>query len=120
MDPCQRLAARDVRRVDPMTPQEMADAFWSDGSLRGQTLGGYQFIEKISHKSTGILYKGSDVRLGRWVILKLLPSLLVGDAESKRRLLREAQCLSALDHPNIVKIHHINEREHALFLVMEY
>jgi serine/threonine protein kinase len=82
---------REIERL--MASGQKADPFWSDGSLQGQMLGSYQIIEKLSHKPTGIVYKARDTRLERWVILKLLPSVLLSDTDSKARLLREALCM---------------------------
>jgi serine/threonine protein kinase len=69
----------------------------------------------------GVVYKAEDTRLKRLVALKFLPIELSQDPEAKDRLSREAQALSALDHPNICTIHEIDETsDRRLFLVMAY
>jgi protein kinase-like protein len=89
-------------------------------SLQGKTVGPYQVLEKVGEGSTGIVYKARDTRLGRFVILKVLPHALMGDSEATRRFLQEARYLSTLKHPNIVTVYGIEEIGQTLALVMEY
>ena len=68
----------------------------------------------------GEVYLADDTRLGRKVAVKLLPADLTRDEEAKRRLLREARSIAALDHPNVCTVHEINEEDGRLFVVMQY
>jgi serine/threonine-protein kinase len=62
-----------------------------------------------------------DVRLGRTVALKFLPSHLGADDEAKQRFIHEAKAASALDHPNICAIHEIGETDAGpLHIAMAY
>ena len=56
-----------------------------------------------------MVYKARDRQLDRVVALKVLPPAKVADADRKRRFVQEAQAASALNHPNIVTIHDIDE-----------
>ena len=58
----------------------------------------------------GVVYKAEDDRLKRTVALKFLPIELTRDETAKKRLLREAQAISALQHHNICTIHEIDQR----------
>jgi tetratricopeptide (TPR) repeat protein len=80
----------------------------------------YRLIEKIGQGGMGEVYKAEDTRLGRHVAVKLLPEAATQDLIAKRRLLKEAQSASALNHPNIVTIHSIEETDGLGFIVMEY
>jgi hypothetical protein len=100
--------------------EKASDILGNHRSLVGKTLLNYQLIEKVGEGAAGIVYKARDIRLGRLVVLKVLPALLTGDPESRARFRAEAQCASALNHPNVVTVHGIEEDRDALFIVMEY
>ncbi len=67
----------------------------------------------------GAVYRARDTELDRDVALKLLPPDMAEDPERLERLRREAKAVAALQHPNIVAIHSIEEAEGQRFLVME-
>jgi serine/threonine protein kinase len=79
----------------------------------------YKILDKISEGGMGVVYKAHDARLGRTVALKFMPPDLSRDAESKKRFLREAQTIAALDHPNLCNIHAIEETDDGrMFIAM--
>jgi len=67
----------------------------------------------------GQVYVAEDTRLHRRVAIKLLPYLMPGDEELRRRFEREAQAIAALNHPGIVTIHGVEEADGQPFIVME-
>jgi eukaryotic-like serine/threonine-protein kinase len=93
----------------------------STPSMIGETLGTYQIVERLGAGGMGVVYRALDVRLNRTVAIKVLsPSKHGGDGERRLRFLQEARAASALNHPNIVVIHDINEINGNHFIVMEY
>ena len=88
--------------------------------MTGQSLGHYQILEKLGAGGMGEVYKARDSRLNRFVAIKVLPPDKVAHADRKRRFIQEAQAASALNHPNIVVIHDINEENGVDYMVMEY
>lgn len=91
------------------------------GTLQpGQTILHYRIIEEIGEGGMGEVYSAEDLKLGRQVAIKVLPPKIARDEKMKRRLAREARAASALNHPNIVTIHSIEEAEGLSFIVMEY
>jgi serine/threonine-protein kinase len=85
----------------------------------GQELLHYRLEEKIGEGGMGVVWKAVDTRLDRDVALKLLPADLEATSEKAQQLAREARAVAALNHPNIVTIHAIEEHEDRQFLVME-
>src|SRR5215212_3578577 len=51
--------------------------------------------------------------------VEVVPRLLAGDPERRLRFEREAQAIAALNHPNIVTIHSVEEADGTPFLTME-
>jgi serine/threonine protein kinase/Tfp pilus assembly protein PilF len=86
----------------------------------GQTLGYYRILERIGAGGMGEVYRARDERLGRDVAIKVLPPDLVADESVRKRLRKEAQALSKLNHPNIETLFELGSKEGAEFLVVEY
>ncbi|CAN5680712.1 hypothetical protein BH20ACI3_BH20ACI3_11140 [soil metagenome] len=87
----------------------------------------YRVIGKIGQGGMGEVYRAEDTKLSRHVAIKLLTAEAMRDEvagtrseTAKRRLIREAQSASALNHPNIVTIHSIEQADGLDFIVMEY
>jgi serine/threonine protein kinase len=83
-------------------------------------IGTYSIISLLGSGGMGEVYLARDVRLGRKVALKLLPSTLVNDEHRVRRFHQEARAASALNHPNILTIYDIGEVDSTHFIAAEF
>ena len=86
----------------------------------GSTLGNYKILEKLGEGGQGTVYKAVDSKLGRTVVIKVLPAELTAKEANLKRFEREARLASALDHPNICTIFDLNEIDGVHFIVMQY
>ncbi|MCZ6772010.1 MAG: serine/threonine-protein kinase, partial [Proteobacteria bacterium] len=85
----------------------------------GRTLTHYKIIELLGKGGMGEVWVAEDTKLGRRIALKVLPEALAADADRRGRFEREARAIAALNHPNIVTIHSVEEAEGVHFLTME-
>ena len=85
----------------------------------GTVLGHYRILRLVGEGGMGAVYEAEDQKLGRRVALKILPPELVDQTDRRTRFEREARAIAALQHPNIVTLHAIEEADGHLFLVME-
>jgi serine/threonine protein kinase len=88
--------------------------------LAGQSLGGYVLEEELGRGSMGMVYRGTQVALGREVAVKIFSHHLAHDPSFPARFLREAQIMARLNHPNIVQIYDAGKLGEVLYFVMEW
>src|SRR4051794_18256854 len=67
----------------------------------------------------GEVYRARDPRLGRDVAIKVLPAALSADPARLRRFEQEARAAAAINHPNIVTIHSVEQAGDVPFVTME-
>ena len=87
--------------------------------LVGQVIGNYRVIEKLGVGGMGVVYKAEDIRLGRFVALKLLLNASLAEPQSFERFRREARAASSLNHPHICTVYDAGEDRGLPFLVLE-
>ena len=85
----------------------------------GRRLAHYEVLERIGGGAMGEIFLAQDTRLDRRVALKVLPTESVNNAERLQRFRTEARAAAAMNHPNIVTIHGVEEVDGIHFLAME-
>ena len=69
----------------------------------------------------GIVYAAYDDQLDRKVAVKMLRNeTLMRDSTARDRMLREAQTLARVSHPNIVTVHEVGTHEGEIWIAMEF
>jgi len=86
----------------------------------GETLAHYRVIEKLASGGMGQIYLAEDTRLERRVALKVLSAETVANSERLQRFRTEAKAIAAMNHPNIVTIHGVEEDRGIHFIAMEF
>jgi tetratricopeptide (TPR) repeat protein/tRNA A-37 threonylcarbamoyl transferase component Bud32 len=104
-----------------------ADAASATTLESGAAVGRYVVLSKIGAGAMGVVYAAYDPELDRRLALKLLRSTGAephdpGPSGDRRRtrLVREAQALARLAHPNIVTVHDVGTVDGQVFLAMEF
>jgi serine/threonine protein kinase len=93
-----------------------------EGELRSRVERGlapaYELQDEIGRGGAGIVYRARDTRLKREVAIKLLPPDLAFRSDVRERFMREAETSARLNHPNIVQIYSVDEKDGLAYFVM--
>ncbi len=87
---------------------------------RGTALGRYVLLEKLGAGGMGEVFAAFDPQLDRRVALKLLRGGALSLEEGRARLLREAQAMARLQHPNVIAVHDVGTIDDRVFIAMEF
>lgn len=86
----------------------------------GTMFGGYELQEVIGSGGFGNVYRAVQRSLDRTVAIKVLLSEAGRDQEIRMRFRREARIMARLNHPNVVQVFDMGEREHTIYIAMEF
>jgi serine/threonine protein kinase len=102
-----------------LPPRTDTETKASDGVARGQTIDRFVVLGLVGRGGMGEVYAAYDPKLDRKVAIKLLRA---SDApnDQRLRLLREAQAIAKLQHPNVVVVFDVGTYRDSLFLALEY
>src|SRR2546425_9273731 len=85
----------------------------------GVRLGAYEVVALIGAGGMGEVYRARDIKLGRYVAVKVLPEAFASNPDRVSRFQREAQLLASLNHPHVAALHGMEEAGGGHLLVME-
>jgi serine/threonine protein kinase/tetratricopeptide (TPR) repeat protein len=89
-------------------------------AMVGKTLRNYRITDKLGVGGQGAVYKATDTKLGRPVVIKVIPPELSAKQANLKRFEREARLASSLDHPNICTIFDLDEVDGVHFIAMQF
>ncbi|HJX93491.1 MAG TPA: protein kinase [Pyrinomonadaceae bacterium] len=86
----------------------------------GTKLGRYEIRSKLGQGGMGEVYLAQDTKLDRKVAIKLITPDIATDKNRMNRFVQEAKAASALNHPNIITIHEIDDADLGQFIATEF
>jgi serine/threonine protein kinase len=109
------------RLSDPATIAEHDGVPEREPLRRHAAIDRYVLLDLIGQGGMGAVYTAFDQKLDRKVAIKVLHrSLASSSSEAHDRLVREAQAMARLSHPNVVSVHDVGTFEERVFIAMEY
>ncbi|MEM9459548.1 MAG: serine/threonine-protein kinase [Myxococcota bacterium] len=102
---------RTHRRTDSPSLGPRADP------LAHTRIGAYLVIDPLGEGGMGRVYRAFDATLNRQVAIKVLHRDL--ESQQHARLVREAQAMAQLSHPNVVQVYEVGQHRGRAFVVME-
>ena len=88
--------------------------------IPGTLLGECRIEAVVGTGGMGVVYRARQLDLDRDVAVKVIAPSFVDDPESRKRFLMEARAAAAVEHPNVVPVHHVGVADGQAYLVMRY
>lgn len=88
--------------------------------LEGDQIAGCRIEAVAGRGGMGIVYRATQLSLGRPVAVKLIAPAHAADPGFRERFERESRLAAAIDHPNVIPVHEAGEEDGRLYLVMRW
>ncbi len=111
-----RASTLSDSQADEQAEDDAVDALRFE---RGETIDRYIVLDRVGAGAMGVVYTAYDPRLDRRIALKVMHARGGAQADVVTRVLREAQALAKLSHPNVVAVYDANVVGEAVYLTME-
>jgi DNA-binding beta-propeller fold protein YncE/predicted Ser/Thr protein kinase len=86
----------------------------------GSILGDFRIEGELGRGGMGVVYRATQVSLGRPVALKVIVSGLADQEDFRDRFVRESRLAASLDHPNVIPVYAAGEHDGVLYIAMRY
>ena len=86
----------------------------------GREVGRFSLVQRIGAGGMGQVYEAHDQELDRRVAVKVLHDHAVNSPTGRTRLLREAQAIAKLSHPNVVSVYDVGRHQDRVYIAMEF
>jgi hypothetical protein len=83
-------------------------------------IGRYHVLKAIGEGGMGVVYSAFDEELDRRIAIKVLGADIAVELRGRARLMREAQAMAKLSHPNVVHVYEVGQVDGRVFVAMEY
>lgn len=81
----------------------------------------YQIVSFLGDGGMGTVFEAREIGLDRIIAIKILHASLISDPEAQARFKREGKLLSAISHPNVLRIYRIGVTERGVpYIAMEF
>ena len=116
------LPSPDPQRTQVQTAMAPPDGLaQSEGTPRASArIGRYAILRVLGQGGMGVVYATYDEELDRKVAVKLLRDGGSGSREQRLRILREAQAMARVSHPNVVNVYEVGEVDDQVYIAMEF
>src|SRR6188508_2902788 len=88
--------------------------------LEGDQIAGCRIEAVAGRGGMGIVYRATQLSLGRPVAVKLIAPNHAADPGFRERFERESRLAAAIDHPNVIPVYEAGEEDGRLYLVMRW
>jgi serine/threonine-protein kinase len=88
--------------------------------LEGAHIAGCRIESVAGRGGMGIVYRATQLSLGRPVALKLIAPEHAADSDFRERFQRESRMAAAIDHPNVIPVYEAGEEDGRLYIVMRW
>jgi|KBSMisStaDraftv2_1062788.scaffolds.fasta_scaffold24068_5 serine/threonine protein kinase len=92
----------------------------SSGSGLPHALGAYQLLERVGCGGLGECYRARDTVHGRTVMIKRIPSSVVGNATRSSAFVQATSRLAAVSHPGVAALYECGLSDGGMFLALEF